>query len=188
MKKTDTRVQFTKQKLKEAIIGLLQEKSIDKITVRELCDTAGLNRGTFYLHYDTPAMLLKEIEEDFLTQNRKLFESFWQKGREQNIMEALFSYIKENRDIFCILMGPHGNPYFTTDLFDGMRDGILDQWQLEFPAYQKEDLDFIYEYVFLGSTRLILNWLEDSKGLTATQFTKRVERLGHHALMAVKEF
>lgn len=188
MKNIDTRVQFTKQKFSAAIIELLLDKSIDRITVKELCDTAGLNRGTFYLHYDSPAALLKEIEEHFLTENRKLFESFWQQGREQNIMEALFSYIKENSDIFCILMGPHGNPYFATELFAGMRDGILDQWQLEFPSYSRDDLDFIFEYVFIGSTRLLLAWLKDSKGLSAAQFTKRVERLGHHALLAVKEF
>lgn len=188
MKKADTRVQITKQMLKTAILELLREKSIDKITVKELCDRAGLNRGTFYLHYDSPIALLKDIENQFLEENTKLFQSFWQEGRAQNMMEALFSCIKANSNIFCILIGPNGDPNFVTGVFDGMRGTVLDQWQLEFPHYSREDLDFIFDYVLVGSTRLIVNWLQDSKGITASQFARRMERLGHHALMAVKEF
>ena len=188
MKNVDTRVQYTKYKLRTAVLNLLQKKSIDKITVKEVCDEAGINRGTFYLHYESPAALLKDIEKQFFEENKKLFDSFWQAGREQNIIEALFSCIKENSDVFRILMGPHGDPYFASELFNGMREGVLDQWQMEFPHYDRCDLDFIFDYVLLGSTRLILNWLNDSKGLSATQFARRMERLGHHALMAIKEF
>lgn len=188
MKNIDTRVQYTKERLRHALLALLQEKTVDRITIKELCDTAGLNRGTFYLHYDCPAALLKDIEANFLEENTKLFDSFWRCGREQNVITALFSYLRENRDIFCILMGPHGNPEFAERIFANMRGGVLDQWQLEFPHYKREDLDFIYDYVFLGSTRLILNWLHDSKGIPASQFAKRMERLGHYALVAIKEF
>lgn len=188
MKNTDTRVQYTKQKLRIAVLDILQEKSIDKITVKEICDKAGLNRGTFYLHYDSPASLLKEIENQFLEENGRIFDRFWREGREQNIIAALFSYIKENSDVFCVLMGPHGNPYFASDFFDGMHDLVLEQWHLEFPDYSRDDLDFIFEYVLIGSTRLILNWLHDSKGIPSSDFAKRIERLGHYALMAIREF
>lgn len=188
MKNVDTRVQYTREKLRQAVLELLQEKAIDRITVKELCDKAGLNRGTFYLHYESPAALLADIETRFMEENTKIFESFWQNGREQNIIVALFSYLKENRDIFCILMGPHGDPDFANKVFGGMRSGVLDQWHLEFPRYSREDLDFIFDYVLIGSTRLILNWLQDSKGIPASQFAKRIERLGHYALIAIDEF
>ena len=51
MKNPDTRVQFTRNALKQALLTLMEEKNVDKITVKELCETAGINRGTFYLHY-----------------------------------------------------------------------------------------------------------------------------------------
>lgn len=188
MKNIDTRVQYTREKLRQAVLELLQEKSIDRITIKELCDKAGLNRGTFYLHYDSPVALLKDIEKQFLEENTKIFKSFWQQGREQNIIVALFSYLKANSDIVCILMGPHGDPGFANEVFGSMRSGVLDQWQLEFPRYSRDDLDFIFDYVLIGSTRLILNWLQDSKGLPASQFAKRMERLGHYALVAIQEF
>lgn len=168
----------------------MQDKSIDKVTVKDICDKAGLNRGTFYLHYDSPAGLLQDIENQFLEENARLFQSFLKRAenREPNIMEALFASIKMNSDIVCILLGPHGDPNFAGEIINGMRESVLDQWQLEFPHYRREDLDFVFEYALMGSTRLILNWLQDSKGIPASQFSKRIERLGHYALMAIKDF
>lgn len=190
MKKVDTRIQFTKMKLREAVLELLKDKSIDKVTIKDICDRAGLNRGTFYLHYNSPAELLKDVENQFLEENAKLFHSFLKRAENQepNIVEALFASIKANGDIVCILLGPNGDPNFVIEILDGMRDGVLDQWQLEFPSYSREDLDFVFEYVLVGSTRLILNWLQDSRGIPASQFAKRIERLGHHVLVGIQDF
>ena len=44
----------------EALIILLEQKDIDYITVKEICEKAGVNRSTFYLHYDTIDDLLNE--------------------------------------------------------------------------------------------------------------------------------
>lgn len=188
MKKVDTRVQYTKSRLREALLSLLQEKSIDRITIKELCDRAELNRSTFYLHYDSPHALLTELEQKFLEEHRKLFYAFWQQGRNQSIMAELFACLRENREFFRIIIGANGDPEFADRLVLDARDGILDQWQLEFPAYAREDLDYIFDFVLTGSLRLILNWLNDDNGLSATEFSHRMERLGHYALIAVQEF
>lgn len=44
-------VRMTKQRLYQALITLLQQKSLREITVRELTELAGISRGTFYFHY-----------------------------------------------------------------------------------------------------------------------------------------
>lgn len=77
MRNEDTRVQYTKKVLHNAILELLKEKSIDKVTVKEICEIAGLNRGTFYLHYNSPADLLKDVENQFISDNMKYFDSYW---------------------------------------------------------------------------------------------------------------
>ena len=50
-KKKDRRVKYTKKALKNSLIDSLKEKTIEKITVKELCEKADVNRGTFYSHY-----------------------------------------------------------------------------------------------------------------------------------------
>ena len=45
--KTDARVRYTKMRIREAFFNALEENPSAGITVKELCDTAGINRATF---------------------------------------------------------------------------------------------------------------------------------------------
>ena len=54
MAKSDRRVQYTKRVLQEAVLELMKTQSIDKLTIKDICELADVNRGTFYLHYATP--------------------------------------------------------------------------------------------------------------------------------------
>lgn len=44
----------------EAFLALLAKKDFMYITVKEICEVAGVNRSTFYLHYETMSDLLSE--------------------------------------------------------------------------------------------------------------------------------
>ena len=65
-KKEDHRVIYTKRVIKENFLTLLEKKSFPKITVTELCRLAGINRGTFYLHYYDMDDVLDDILNDLL--------------------------------------------------------------------------------------------------------------------------
>lgn len=64
----------------EAFLMLLEKKDFPYITVKEICETAGVNRSTFYLHYETMADLLSEsvshMNEQFLTYMKQDSEVF----------------------------------------------------------------------------------------------------------------
>lgn len=188
MENTDTRVQYTKDRLRDSLLHLLQKKPINKITIKELCDKAGLNRGTFYLHYSSPEEVLNEIQHQFLKENQAIFESYWQHDRDVNIMMGIFDCISQNREVCKVIMGRNGNPYFIQNIKNIIREGLLTEWLKEFPEYNREHLDFLFDFVFAGSMNLILDWIEDDKGIPADEFTARLEHLGHHCLIAAGEF
>ena len=50
-RKLDERVRRTHQRLGSALVSLIQEKSIDDVTVQEVLDRASVGRSTFYLHF-----------------------------------------------------------------------------------------------------------------------------------------
>ena len=50
-KKENQRITLTKRLLQEALLLMLRDESINKISVRDLCEKAGINRTTFYNHY-----------------------------------------------------------------------------------------------------------------------------------------
>ena len=57
----DRGIRKTRAVLKNALLSLMKEKSVKHITVKELCDRADINRGTFYLHYADVFDMLEKI-------------------------------------------------------------------------------------------------------------------------------
>lgn len=68
---TQKRKTTTKIDLKEALTRLLREKDFEAISVSDITKEAGVNRGTFYLHYvdkfDMMDQLIDEILQNILT-------------------------------------------------------------------------------------------------------------------------
>ncbi len=71
-RKENLRVALTKRLLKDALTRLLLEKDIEKISISELCQTAGINRTTFYHHYGSQYDLLRELEQDMTADIERL--------------------------------------------------------------------------------------------------------------------
>ncbi len=71
-KKTDRRSLYTQGVIKDALLQLLAGKDFADITISELCRTAEINRGTFYLHYDNTGQVLDELFSDALSNTRSM--------------------------------------------------------------------------------------------------------------------
>ena len=66
MEKENQRVMLTKRLIRDALIQLMAQKQIQQISVRELCELAGINRSTFYKHYGAPQNVRQEIQQDLI--------------------------------------------------------------------------------------------------------------------------
>lgn len=184
----DNRVRYTKSVLQQALLKILQRKHIDKVTVKELCEEAKINRGTFYLHYSTPNDILREIEKQFMEENMLLFQPYFNEGYEINYMAVLFGYILEHQDLARVLMGQNGNPRMMERMKELTRSGVVNGWCREFPNYSREHLDYVFDFIFAGSTRLILDWIDDNNGISTKELANRLDRLGHYCHLAIQEF
>lgn len=63
MNKNESKYFKSAEKMHNALITLLDSKDFEYITIKEICETAGVNRSTFYLHYDNVNDLLQETVE-----------------------------------------------------------------------------------------------------------------------------
>ena len=104
-------VRSTKRNLQKAMVKLLKDKTIERITVRELTELADMNRATFYLHYKDTYDLLEQMEQsaimemqEFLTSDA--LQNFSKDG--YSMLEQVFFYLYENQDRFIVLFGPNG--------------------------------------------------------------------------------
>ena len=71
---TDRRVRKTRGQLRQGLVRLMREKSIQDITVKELCEECDINRGTFYLHYTDVYQLLHSIEDELLVEFERVLD------------------------------------------------------------------------------------------------------------------
>lgn len=60
MNKSESKYYNTAVLMDQALLALLEKKDYDFITVKEICEKAGVNRSTFYLHYESIGDLLEE--------------------------------------------------------------------------------------------------------------------------------
>ena len=68
MNRSESKYFATAARMDEAFLELLEKKDFTYITAKEICEKAGVNRSTFYLHYETVSDLLAESARYIITQ------------------------------------------------------------------------------------------------------------------------
>ncbi len=89
MAESNQRVVVTKRMLKEGLMRLLKNRPLEKISITELCQEAGINRTTFYRYYELPRDVLTEIQNNFFAETLEHF----QKPMSVGDMEGFFTYL-----------------------------------------------------------------------------------------------
>ena len=102
--KTDARVKYTKMVLKNALLELMKEKTVNRITVREVCDKAGLNRATFYTHYADCFALLESIENDLFRDFELSMEKCVPMFDITKLVTAIYDIIEKNEEVCRVLI------------------------------------------------------------------------------------
>lgn len=65
-RRENQRVMLTKRLIRESLIRLMVQESVHKISIRMLCEDAGVNRSTFYKYYGSQYDVLAEVEAEFI--------------------------------------------------------------------------------------------------------------------------
>ena len=161
----DRRVKYTKKVIKDTFLSLLEKKDISSISVKELCDIADVNRGTFYRYYEDIYDLLKKIEEEFI-----------EEIRDSNSMvhmsnHSIYTFTKEILDIFennkklvRVLFNADSNIYFLDDVLEVAYEKCIGNWESNIDSDDYNELEnsvvFIFNWVLLIiGLRMILIFL-----------------------------
>lgn len=157
--KNNQRTRLSKILLKNALMDLLSEKgSVTKISVRELCERADLNRSTFYAHYSEPKELLEEVEAELLDATREHLQKIGAEndtGAHRYLLSFLI-YIKENDKPFRTLLIDAGDPEFRSKF---MQQSIIQFVENLNISFSKDQEQYIYSYILNGSTGVIIQWM-----------------------------
>lgn len=139
MNKSESKYFNTAKKMDKALISLLEEKTFEYITISEICKRAGVNRSTFYLHYENTVDLLDEtvrfLLNDFLAYFNVDTKNITKKFKESPLDELNFitddylhpylSYIKDNKKVFSNVL-LHSVSFGFNDIFQRLYKDIFD--------------------------------------------------------------
>ncbi|CDM68921.1 hypothetical protein CM240_1763 [Clostridium bornimense] len=163
-KNTDRRIRKTKKFLKDGLIELMLEKSINDISVKELTEKIDLNRGTFYLHYKDIFDLLEQIEDEFLQEFNKIMFSHSEDHLECSLLSLLidiFNYLKTNAGICTVLLSNNGDRNFINKIKELIRAKCFSVWTVMFELPKTDAFDYFYTFIVSGCIGIFEAWLNN---------------------------
>jgi AcrR family transcriptional regulator len=173
-KANNTRSAHSKTSIKEALINLLENRDLAKITIRDICETAGVTRSTFYMHYDNLNALLKEIESALEEGMLPYFDRNNIERLGQDIHSPYlssyrwFEYCLTNAASFRAILGPHGDPGFEHRIRQRLRNEVNDMMDFDRMPHDKQRR-YVVEYTVSAIMALLHCVLEDEASLTPGQ-------------------
>lgn len=164
--KESHRAMETRERFKKAFFTLYAERKIETITIKEVADLAGFNRGTFYLYYKSIYDLLQKTEQELLEDFSKRVEYHVKLyyGEINNLDEKVFQEMQENflknSDYFKVLNGENGDPRFKAKMKNIVKDAYRKHLNIE-SGKRVSMFEYLLEYLVEANTSIIQYWLEN---------------------------
>ena len=173
MNKAESKYFNTAVRFDKALLSLLEKKPFEYITISEICEDAGVNRSTFYLHYENTADLLKEattyVLDNFASYFSVDMESIASKYENCDLQELNFinekylhpylSFIKENQRLFAAVLSQptvFESKAIFQRLFDDVFNPILDRFH-----YPRDEQNYVMMFYLNGIMAIITEWIND---------------------------
>lgn len=183
-RKPDRRVVKTKRAIRNAFAKLLCEKDIDKITIKDIADTADINRKTFYNYYSGVYQIIDEIEnevvenlkssisdidaEDYLKDPYKIFDK---------ITEA----ISQDMEFYENLLKMNTNLSLFQKIVDLIKQQIKEAFLVRVDIDQSR-LDVMIEYTISGMIAAYKSWFNSDRKLTLKEISDVMARLWYDGI------
>lgn len=172
MNKSESKYFATAKKMDEALLALLEKKEFAYITVKELCQAAGVNRSTFYLHYETIGDLLDEsmhyMNTQFLTYMKQDADVFIAKLQSCPLQELYLltpeyltpylSYISAHKRLFRTAL-ENSKTLHLEDSYAGLSRHVLIPI-LERYGVPEPDREYLLVFYVHGIMAIIGRWLQ----------------------------
>ena len=151
--KTDVRTRFTKKVIVEAFLSLLREKPLSKITVKEVCEIADINRSTFYKYYLDCFDLVEQLEQEALRETGEMIQAM-RAQKPETVLTQMLEQVQKHAELFRLLEGQGDSDRFTQKIamvcFQSMEQGR---------AGAQEQNTMPFAFVTGGAGAVIAYWM-----------------------------
>ena len=161
MVENDRRIRKTKTSLKHALISLMDSKDIKGITIKELTDTADVQRATFYKHYMNVYDLYEQLEKSVIEQVSSMLDINPSRCY-ADVYGQLVDFVEENALLLKVLLGKHGNNSFQKKFCIIFEEKYIELWLYEDKLQTvTEEMRFLTTYHIQGGLAIVKKWLDN---------------------------
>lgn len=149
---------FTKQAIRTSFIKLLNEKPLGKISVRDIVEDCGINRNSFYYHYqDIPALITEIITGLF----DRLIEAYPDVTSLVECFDTAAEYTLKNRRAILHIYNSVNRDIFETYLMKYSEYAVTEYLSAAFSEAEvaEEDKAIIIRFVKCSIFGIVLDWL-----------------------------
>jgi AcrR family transcriptional regulator len=174
--KGNRRTLYSKKVIIDALLMLLQEKNLNKITVTDICKEADINRGTFYSYYNDPFDLMRSIEEEMI---EKLMSTINISGDEslQNMLNEIFNLILENKEHCKIIFNEKTSSHVLSTILNSAYEKKIEDIKKQFPNANETQLEYYFTYITGGTIEIIRKWINDDMKIPTGEVIRILESL-----------
>lgn len=164
---TDLRILKTQEKLQNALLDLLKTKELKAITVKEICNKAGISRNAFYQHYGYKEDLYDQMVARATERIRESLSPIIPDSSHirRNIIESYAKHvidgIMEVKDLISVMLkGDDG--IFLCQLTDLIFGQYLTDAIPFFDVKDSNELRLYYEFISAGMAAFIIRWVVEN--------------------------
>lgn len=180
----DRRVIKTKRAIKNAFAKLLNEKSINDITISDIAAQADINRKTFYNYYAGIHEVIDEIENDIIRHvDEALTDIDFKNSLESpyRIFEKLTDIINTDMDFFGYLLGMNSNVSLTSKIADLLK-GKVKTLIMPYMEIEEVRLDIMLEFMISAMVAVYKRWFNSPRTLPVEEISNQIKILAFRGL------
>ena len=178
---SDARVRYTKMVIKQQFAAILTTTLLNKVTVKEICERAEINRATFYRYYADPYDLLEKMEQEFLEDMFKKLEESVSIGAKK-VLILIMEKMKENISLYQTLFSDNGDRRFIEKLFTLCYKEHAVNLHEQFHDLPFQKQEFLFYFIAQGCSGILTQWLTNGMETPIEEVADFAERLINNAL------
>lgn len=163
----------TKKEFEKSLAALAKEKPLNKINVKQLCETAHLSRNAFYFHYSDINALISEVKENMLAQIAALIDGCRGEDFSENLLDVingLTDFFIENKDTAMMLIDC--SPEFIDRLNKLYSDFYYEYFKQYHKSGSRELYDMFYCYVSSAFNGMMKYWMHNRETVPRAVFVR----------------
>lgn len=179
----DRRIKMTRMILKEALTELMKEQPLHEISIKKICETADINRSTFYHHYASQYELYDSIVSDVAVKLGNIIKEGMEKDEKTTkVLTDILSVIEKNRELALILLTNNSN-FSLGDDFTQIVTGFITGGRA------KTELSvYCTQFILAGFTSIIILWLNNEQRKSAREVAMLLNALIMHGVKRAAAF